>query len=89
MARDLTGQLRVACATVVSSAQGLPSTVQEQLLSARRTAEELQRSLVNASTLTPHLLQQTRKQITQVSRQVSTHGLPAFHPYIYSIYYIQ
>ncbi|XP_012677175.2 mannose-6-phosphate receptor binding protein 1 [Clupea harengus] len=70
MARDLTGQLRVACATVVSSAQGLPSTVQEQLLSARRTAEELQRSLVNASTLTPHLLQQTRKQITQVRQSL-------------------
>ncbi|XP_041912437.1 mannose-6-phosphate receptor binding protein 1 [Alosa sapidissima] len=70
MARDLTGQLRTACSTVVSSAQGLPSTVQEQLLNARRTAEELQRSLGNASTLTPQLLQQTRNQITQVRQSL-------------------
>ncbi|XP_062371588.1 mannose-6-phosphate receptor binding protein 1 [Sardina pilchardus] len=70
MARDLTGQLRTACSTVVSSAQGLPSTVQEQLLNARRTAEELQRSLGSASTLTPQLLQQTRNQITQVRQSL-------------------
>lgn len=71
MARDLTGQLRAACSTVVSSAQGLPSTVQEQLLNARHTAEELQRTLGNATTLPPQLLQQTRNQITQVPTQIS------------------
>lgn len=70
MARDLTGQLRAACSTVVSSAQGLPSTVQEQLLNARHTAEELQRTLGNATTLPPQLLQQTRNQITQVRQSL-------------------
>ncbi|XP_063057688.1 mannose-6-phosphate receptor binding protein 1 [Engraulis encrasicolus] len=70
MARDLTGQLQTACATVVSSAQGLPSAVQEQLLNARHTAEELQRSLGNAKNLTPHLLQHTRTQIAQVRQSL-------------------
>ncbi|KAL2090044.1 hypothetical protein ACEWY4_014732 [Coilia grayii] len=70
MARDLTSQLQTACATVVSSAQGLPSAVQEQLLSARHTTEELQRSLGSTSSLTPQLLQDTRQQITQVRQSL-------------------
>lgn len=66
MVRGLSDQLKTACSGVVSSVQGLPGTVQEQLLSARHTAEELQVSLSRTSTLTPLLLQQTREQITQV-----------------------
>lgn len=66
MVRGLSDQLKTACSGVVSSVQGLPGTVQEQLLSARHTAEELQVSLSRASTLTPLVLQQTREQITQV-----------------------
>ncbi|XP_051509865.1 mannose-6-phosphate receptor binding protein 1 [Myxocyprinus asiaticus] len=70
MVRGLSDQLKVACSGVVSSVQGLPGTVQEQLLSARHTAEELQASLASTRTLTPFLLQQTRQQITQVRQSL-------------------
>nr|XP_055024462.1 LOW QUALITY PROTEIN: mannose-6-phosphate receptor binding protein 1 [Misgurnus anguillicaudatus] len=70
MVRGLSDQLKTACSGVVSSVQGLPGTVQEQLLSARHTAEELQVSLSRTSTLTPLLLQQTREQITQVRQSL-------------------
>ncbi|XP_076860437.1 mannose-6-phosphate receptor binding protein 1 isoform X2 [Brachyhypopomus gauderio] len=70
MVRGLTEQLRAAAAGVVSSAQGLPGAVQEQLQSARRTAEELHASLGSTSTLTPLLLQQSRQQITQVRQSL-------------------
>lgn len=66
MVRGLSDQLKVACSGVVSSVQGLPGTVQEQLLNARHTAEELQASLSSTRTLTPILLLQTRQQIGQV-----------------------
>lgn len=66
MVRGLSDQLKVASSGVVSSVQGLPGTVQEQLLNARNTAKELQASLSSTRTLTPILLQQTRQQIDQV-----------------------
>ncbi|XP_029607089.1 perilipin-3 [Salmo trutta] len=66
MVRGLSDQLRSACSGVVSSAQGLPSVVQDQLANAQKAAEELHSSLGNTSTLTPHLLEQTRYHLTQV-----------------------
>lgn len=66
MVRGLSDQLKAACSGVVSSVQGLPGTVQEQLLNARHTAGELQASLSSTKTLTPFLLEQTRQQISQV-----------------------
>ncbi|XP_056319777.1 mannose-6-phosphate receptor binding protein 1 [Danio aesculapii] len=70
MVRGLSDQLKTACSGVVSSVQGLPGTVQEQLLNARRTAGELQTSLSSTKTLTPVLLQQTRQQIGQVRQSL-------------------
>ncbi|XP_060788545.1 mannose-6-phosphate receptor binding protein 1 isoform X2 [Neoarius graeffei] len=70
MVRALSEQLRVACSGVVSSVQGLPSTVQEQLLNARRSAEELHSSLGKTKMLTPVLLQQSRNQLTQVRQSL-------------------
>ena len=66
MVRGLSAQLRSACSSVVSSAQGLPGTVQDQLTSARQAAEELQSSLGNTSTITPLLLERSRQQLKQV-----------------------
>ncbi|XP_016379833.1 perilipin-3-like [Sinocyclocheilus rhinocerous] len=70
MVRGLSDQLKVACSGVVSSVQGLPGTVQEQLLNARHTAGELQASLSSTKTLTPMLLEQTRQQIGQVRQSL-------------------
>lgn len=69
MVRSLSAQLRVACSGVVSSVQGLPSAVQEQLLNARHSAEELHSSLGKTRTVTPLLLQQSRNQLTQVQSE--------------------
>lgn len=66
MVRGLSDQLKSACSNVVSSAQGLPGTVQEQLTSARQAAEELQSSLGNTSTITPQLLERSRHHLKQV-----------------------
>lgn len=66
MVRGLSDQLRSACASVVSSAKGLPSTVQDQLTAARQSAEELYSSLRNTSTITPVLLDRSRHQLNQV-----------------------
>uniref|UniRef100_A0A1A7XL88 Perilipin n=2 Tax=Iconisemion striatum TaxID=60296 RepID=A0A1A7XL88_9TELE len=70
MVRGLSDQLRSACSNVVSSAQGLPGTVQEQLTSARQAAEELQSSLGNASTITPHLMERSRHHLKQVQQSL-------------------
>ncbi|KAK2841447.1 hypothetical protein Q7C36_013026 [Tachysurus vachellii] len=70
MVHALSEQLRAACSGVVSSVQGLPNTVQEQLLNARRSAEELHSSLSKTNTITPLLLQQSRSQITQVRQSL-------------------
>ncbi len=66
MVRGLSDQLMSACSSVVSSAQGLPSTVQDQLTNARRSAEELRSSLGNTSIITPLLLERSRHLVTQV-----------------------
>lgn len=66
MVRGLSNQVRSACHNVVSSAQGLPSAVQDQLTSARRSAEELHSSLGSTSTITPVLLERSRHHLTQV-----------------------
>ncbi|XP_010870077.2 perilipin-3 [Esox lucius] len=66
MVHGLSDQLRSACSGVVSSAQGLPTAVQDHLANARRAAEELHSSLGNTSNLTPPLLEQTRHHLTQV-----------------------
>lgn len=66
MVRGLSDQLQSACSSVVSSAQGLPGAVQEQLSRARQSAEELRSSLGNTSTLTPVLLERSRQHLTQV-----------------------
>ncbi|XP_037830259.1 mannose-6-phosphate receptor binding protein 1 isoform X2 [Kryptolebias marmoratus] len=70
MVRGLSDQLKSACSNVVSSAQGLPATVQDQLTSARQAAEELQSSLGNASTITPHLLERSRHHLNQVQQSL-------------------
>ncbi|XP_008405303.1 mannose-6-phosphate receptor binding protein 1 isoform X1 [Poecilia reticulata] len=70
MVRGLSDQLRASCSSVVSSAQGLPGTVQEQLTSARVAAEELQSSLRNASALTPVLLERSRHHLKQVQHSL-------------------
>ncbi|XP_072536855.1 mannose-6-phosphate receptor binding protein 1 [Salminus brasiliensis] len=70
MVHGLSEQLRLASRSVVSSAQGLPGAVQEQLQNARRTAEDLHASLGKTSTLTPLLLQQSRQQLAQVRQSL-------------------
>ncbi|XP_024921262.1 mannose-6-phosphate receptor binding protein 1 isoform X1 [Cynoglossus semilaevis] len=70
MVRGLSDQLRSSCSGVVSSAQGLPATVQDQLTSAKRSAEELHSSLGTTSNLTPLLLQQSRHQLTQIQQSL-------------------
>ncbi|XP_061634558.1 mannose-6-phosphate receptor binding protein 1 isoform X1 [Phyllopteryx taeniolatus] len=70
MARGLSEQLRSASANVVSSAQGLPGAVQEQLTGARRSADELQASLVDAGAITPLLLERSRHHLTQVQQSL-------------------
>nr|XP_046246985.1 mannose-6-phosphate receptor binding protein 1 isoform X2 [Scatophagus argus] len=70
MVRGLSDQLRSACSNVVSSAQGLPSAVQDQLTSARQSAEELYSSLGNTSSITPLLLEQSRHHLTQVQQSL-------------------
>ncbi|XP_070817208.1 mannose-6-phosphate receptor binding protein 1 [Chaetodon trifascialis] len=70
MVRGLSDQLRSACHNVVSSAQGLPGAVQDQLTSARRSAEELHSSLGSTSTITPLLLERSRHHLTQVQQSL-------------------
>lgn len=70
MVRGWSAQLQSACSSVVSSAQGLPSAVQEQLSSARRSAEELRSSLGSTTSLTPALLERSRQQLSQVQQSV-------------------
>ncbi|XP_054905116.1 mannose-6-phosphate receptor binding protein 1 [Poeciliopsis prolifica] len=70
MVRGLSDQLSASCSSVVSSAQGLPGTIQEQLTSAQVAAEELQSSFGNASTLTPVLLERSRHHLKQVQHSL-------------------
>lgn len=70
MVRGLSEQLRMTSRSVVSSAQGLPGVVQEQLQNARRTAEDLHASLGKTTSLTPLLLQQSRQQLAQVRQSL-------------------
>ncbi|CAL9695469.1 unnamed protein product [Knipowitschia caucasica] len=82
MVRGLSNQLKSACSSVVSSAQGLPGAVQEQLSSAIQSAEELRTSLGNTSSLTPVLLERSRQHLTQVQKSLDgvmeylTHNTP-------------
>ncbi|KAJ7993012.1 hypothetical protein DPEC_G00268030 [Dallia pectoralis] len=66
MLHGLSAQLRSACSGVVSSAQGLPTAVQDHLANARKAAEDLHTSLGSTRNLTPPLLEQTRHHLTQV-----------------------
>lgn len=66
MVRGLSEQLRSACSNVVSSAQGLPGTVQEQISNARQSAEELYSSMGSASSITPVVLERSRHHLAQV-----------------------
>lgn len=66
MVRGLSEQLRSACSNVVSSAQGLPGTVQEQISNARQSAEELYSSVGSASSITPVILERSRHHLAQV-----------------------
>ncbi|XP_034035502.1 perilipin-3 [Thalassophryne amazonica] len=70
MVRGLSDNLRSACSSVVSSAQGLPGAIQDQLTNARLSAEELHLSLGNTSTITPLLLEKSRHHLTQVRHSV-------------------
>ncbi|XP_068447484.1 mannose-6-phosphate receptor binding protein 1 [Clinocottus analis] len=70
MVHGLSDQLRSTCTNVVSSAQGLPGAVQDQLTSARRSAEELHSSLGTTSTITPLLLEQSRHHLNQVRQSL-------------------
>lgn len=76
MVRGMSDQLRSACSNVVSSVQGLPGTVQDQITNARQSAEELYSSLGSASSITPVILERSRHHLTQVQ---STLTLPAFN----------
>lgn len=79
MVHGLSDQLKSACSNVVSSAQGLPGAVQDQLTSARRSAEELHSSLGTTSTITPHLLERSRHHLSQVPER----SHPVFTPLFY------
>ncbi|XP_068582074.1 mannose-6-phosphate receptor binding protein 1 [Cebidichthys violaceus] len=70
MVHGLSDQLRSACSNVVSSAQGLPGAVQDQLTSARRSAEELHSSLGTTSSITPLLLERSRHHLKQVQQSL-------------------
>ncbi|MBN3315553.1 PLIN3 protein, partial [Atractosteus spatula] len=70
MARGLSAQLRAACSGVVSTAQGLPVSVQEQVAAALRAAEELQASLGGATSFSDPLLAQSRARMAQVRQSV-------------------
>ncbi|XP_061593630.1 mannose-6-phosphate receptor binding protein 1 [Cololabis saira] len=72
MVRVLSHQMKSACSSVVSSAQGLPGAVQDQLTSARQAAEELQASLGSASTITPHLLERSRVHLKQIQHSLDS-----------------
>lgn len=76
MVRGMSDQLRSACSNVVSSVQGLPGTVQDQITSARQSAEDLYSSLGSTSAITPIILERSRHQLTQVQ---STFMLPALN----------
>ncbi|CAN9500517.1 unnamed protein product [Ophioblennius macclurei] len=70
MVHGLSDQLRSACSSVVSSAQGLPSAVQDQLTNARQSAEELHSSLGSTSSITPVLLEHSRHHLNQVQKSL-------------------
>ncbi|XP_029286317.1 mannose-6-phosphate receptor binding protein 1 isoform X2 [Cottoperca gobio] len=70
MVRGLSDQLRSTCSNVVSSAQGLPGAVQDQLTRARQSAEELHSSLGNTSNITPLLLERSRHNLIQVKQSL-------------------
>ncbi|XP_042339757.1 mannose-6-phosphate receptor binding protein 1 [Plectropomus leopardus] len=70
MVHGLSAQLRSACSNVVSSAQGLPGAVQDQLTRARQSAEELHVSLGSTSTITPLLVERSRHHLTQVQQSL-------------------
>lgn len=75
MVRGLSEQMRSACSNVVSSAQGLPGTVQDQIAHARQSAEELYSSLGSTSSITPVILERSRHHMAQVR---TLFLLPAF-----------
>lgn len=66
MVRSLSEQLRSACSNVVSSAQGLPGVVQDQITNARQSAEELYSSMGSTSSITPVMLERSRYHLAQV-----------------------
>lgn len=66
MVRGLSEQLRSACSNVVSSAQGLPAAVQDQITNARQSAEELYSSMGSTSSITPVILERSRHHLAQV-----------------------
>ncbi|XP_028299529.1 mannose-6-phosphate receptor binding protein 1 isoform X2 [Gouania willdenowi] len=70
MMRGLSDQLKSACTGVVSSAQGLPGVVQDQLTNARKSAEELHSSLGSTSSITPVLLERSRHHVNQVHQSL-------------------
>uniref|UniRef100_H3BXV8 Perilipin n=1 Tax=Tetraodon nigroviridis TaxID=99883 RepID=H3BXV8_TETNG len=70
MVRGLSEQLRSACSNVVSSAQGLPGAVQDQITSARQSAEELYSSMGSTSSITPVILERSRHHLAQVQQSL-------------------
>ncbi|XP_056895234.1 mannose-6-phosphate receptor binding protein 1 isoform X3 [Takifugu flavidus] len=70
MVRGMSDQLRSACSNVVSSVQGLPGTVQDQITNARQSAEDLYSSLGSTSSITPIILERSRHQLTQVQQSL-------------------
>ena len=66
MVRGLSEQLRSACSNLVSSAQGLPVVVQDQIVNARQSAEELYSSMGTTSSITPVVLERSRHHLAQV-----------------------
>ncbi|KAM9384324.1 mannose-6-phosphate receptor binding protein 1 [Pholidichthys leucotaenia] len=70
MVRGLSDQMRSACSSVVTSAQGLPSAVQEKLTAAVQSAEELRASLRNTSSITPIIMEQSRHHLNRVQQSL-------------------
>ncbi|KAG2464535.1 PLIN3 protein, partial [Polypterus senegalus] len=73
MARGLSGQLQSACLGVVSSAQGLPQHVQEQLAQARQAAAQVHgafNSATSFSDLSTPVLAQSRQQLAHVRQSL-------------------
>lgn len=85
MVRSLSEQLRSACSNVVSSAQGLPGVVQDQITNARQSAEELYSSMGSTSSITPVMLEQSRYHLAQVHCYAACFQLTYSYSFLFQV----